>query len=106
MYRYEITWIGIKDASNPMPILYVDSSTGYGFFPSCPCVPTPNVRLDIWDCVESYAIHMILTCRLRITFEPRTKVIIFKQRVPSSVLPPLTEEAPHFVFSPPNTLNN
>ncbi len=61
VYRYEITWVGIKDVSNPIPILYVDSSTGCGFFPSCPCVPTLNVHLDIWDCVESYRIHMILT---------------------------------------------
>ncbi len=46
VYRYEIAWIGIKDVFNPTPILYVDYSTGYGFFPSCPCVPTPNVHLD------------------------------------------------------------
>ncbi len=98
VYRHEIAWIGIKDVSNPTPILYVDSSTGYGFFPSCPWVPTPNVRSDIWDCVESYGIHMILTCRLRITFKPKTKLIISKQRAPSSVSPPLTEEAPLFVF--------
>ncbi len=61
VYRYEIAWVVIKDVSNPMPILYVDSSTGCGFFPSCPCVPTPNVHSDIWDCVESYTIHMILS---------------------------------------------
>jgi hypothetical protein len=47
VYRCEIAWIGIKDVSNPTPILYVDSITGYGFFPSCPCVPTLNVHLDI-----------------------------------------------------------
>jgi hypothetical protein len=67
MYRYEIACIEIKDVSNPMTILYVDSSTGCGFFPSCPCVPTPNVHLDILDRAETYTIHMILTCRLRIT---------------------------------------
>ncbi len=98
VYWYEITWIGIKDVSNPMPILYVDSSTGAGFFPSWPCVPTLNVHSDIWDHVESYAIHMILARRLRITFKPKTKHITFKQRVSSSVLPPLTEKAPLFVF--------
>ena len=32
-------------------------------------------------------------------------LIIFEQRVSSSVLPPLTEEAPLFVFSPPTVLN-
>ncbi len=39
-------------------------------------VPTPNVCLDVWDCVESYAIRMLLTCRLRFTFTPRLKLII------------------------------
>ncbi len=85
VYRYDITRVGIKDVSNPMPILYVDSSIGCGFFPSCPCVPTPNVHSDVWDCVESYTIHM-------------------KQRVTSSVSPLLTEEAPLLVFSPPAML--
>jgi hypothetical protein len=47
VYRYEIAWTGIKDVSNPMPILYIDSSAGCGFFPSCPCVPSPNVNMDI-----------------------------------------------------------
>ncbi len=98
VYRYENAWIGIKYLSNPTPILYVDSITGCGFLPSCPCVPTRNVHLDLWDCIESYVIHMILTRRLRITLRPKTKCIISKQRVSSSVLPPLTEEAPHFVF--------
>ncbi len=85
VHWYEIARIGIKDVSNPTPILYVDSSTGCGFFLSLPCVPMPNVLLDVWDCVESYAIHMILACRLRITFTPKTKLIIFKQRILSSV---------------------
>ncbi len=30
-------------------------------------VPTPNVRSDIWDRVESYVIRMLLACRLMIT---------------------------------------
>ncbi len=100
MYRYEIAWIGITDVSNPTPILYVDPSTGCGLFPSCPCVPTLNMHPDIRDRVESYAIHMLLTCRcrLRITFKPKTKLIIFKQRVPSSMPLLLTEEAPLLVF--------
>jgi hypothetical protein len=98
VYRYEIAWIGIKDVSNPTPILYIDSSTGYGLFSSCPCVPTPNMHPDIRDCVKSYAIHKILTRRLRITFKPETKLIISKQRVTSSVLPLLIEEAPLLVF--------
>ncbi len=98
MYSYEIEWIGITDVSNPMPILYVDPSTGCGLFSSCQCVPTPNINPDIRDCVESYAIHMIFTRRLRITFKPKTKLITFKQRVPSSVPLLLTEEAPLLVF--------
>jgi hypothetical protein len=98
VYRYEIAWIGIKDVSNPMPILYVDHSTGCGLFPSCPCVPTPNMHPDIRDRVESYTIHMIFAHRLRITFKPKTKLIISKQRVPSCMPLLLTEEAPLLVF--------
>jgi hypothetical protein len=91
-YRCEIAWIGITDVSNPKPILYVDPTTGCGLFPSCPCVPTPNMHPNIRDHVESYTIHMILTCRLRITFKPKTKLIIYKQRVPPSVPLLFTEE--------------
>ena len=99
VYRYEIAWIGIKDVSNPMPILYVDPSTEYGLFPSCPCVPTPNMHPDIRDRVESYGIHMLLTRRLRITFVALIlSLIISKQRVTSSVPLLLTEEAPLLVF--------
>ncbi len=99
VYRYEIAWIGIKDVSNPMPILYVDPSTGYGLFPSCPCVPTLNMHPNIRDCVESYAIHMILTRRLRITFVALIlSLIISKLRVFSSVPLLLTEESPLFIF--------
>ncbi len=72
-----------------MPILYVDSSTGCGFFLSWPCVPTPNVCSGIWDYVESYVTHMILTRRLRITFMPKVKLTISKQRVLLH-LPPYT----------------
>jgi hypothetical protein len=32
VYQYEIAQIGIEDVSNPTPILYIDSSTGCGFF--------------------------------------------------------------------------
>jgi hypothetical protein len=70
VYRYEIAWIGIKDVANPTPILYVDPNTGCSLFPSCPGVPTPNMHPDIRDCVESYAIHMSFTHRLRITYKP------------------------------------
>jgi hypothetical protein len=99
VYRYEIAWIGIKDVSNPTPLLYVDPSTGDGLFPSCPCVPTPNMHPDIRDCVESYTIHIILTHRLRITFVALIlSLIISKQRVTSSMPLLLTEEAPLLVF--------
>ncbi len=99
MYRYEIAWIGIKDVSYPTPILYVDYSTGDGFFPSCPCVQTLNMHPNIRDCVESYVIHMILTRRLRITLVALIlSLIISKQRVPSSVPLLLTEDAPLLFF--------
>jgi hypothetical protein len=39
-------------------------------------VPTPNVHSDIWDCVESYTICMLFTCRLKITFTFSLKLII------------------------------
>jgi hypothetical protein len=40
------------------------------------CVPTPNVHSDVWDHVESYAIHVRLACRLKITFTSSLKLII------------------------------
>ncbi len=46
------------------------------FFLSWSCVPTPNVHSNIWDCVESYAIHMLLACRLKITLASNLKLII------------------------------
>jgi hypothetical protein len=39
-------------------------------------VPTPNVHSDVWDCVESYMIYMLLACRLKITFTISLKLII------------------------------
>ncbi len=39
-------------------------------------VPTPNVHSDVWDCVEFYAICMLLACRLKITFTFSLKLII------------------------------
>ncbi len=39
-------------------------------------MPTLNVRLDVWDCAESYAIHMFLAHRLMITFTSNLKLII------------------------------
>jgi hypothetical protein len=66
-----------NNVSNPTPILYIESNTWCGFFLSWPCVPTPNVRLDIWNCVETFAIHMVLPHRLKITFISSLKLIIF-----------------------------
>jgi hypothetical protein len=39
-------------------------------------VPTPNVHADIWDHVESYAIHMLLAHRLKIIPKSNLKLII------------------------------
>jgi hypothetical protein len=39
-------------------------------------VPTPNVRLDVWDHVGSYTICMLLVCRLKIISSPNLKLII------------------------------
>jgi hypothetical protein len=38
-------------------------------------VPTPNVCLDVWDCVESYAICMLLAYRLKIIPTSKLKLI-------------------------------
>jgi hypothetical protein len=37
VYRFEITWIGIKYVSNPMSILYVDSSKKNSTYNSLEC---------------------------------------------------------------------
>ncbi len=39
-------------------------------------MPTPNVHSDVWDLVESYAIHMFLARRQKITFTSNLKLII------------------------------
>jgi hypothetical protein len=39
-------------------------------------VPTPNVHLDVWNCVEFYKKYMLLACRLKITFTFSLKLII------------------------------
>jgi hypothetical protein len=60
-----------------MVALYVNSCIVCGLFCSWPCVPTLKICLDIWDCVESYMIHMFFACRLMITFTSNLKLIIF-----------------------------
>ncbi len=39
-------------------------------------VPTPNVRPDVWDQLESYMICMLLACRLKIILSSNLKLII------------------------------
>ncbi len=39
-------------------------------------VPTLNVYADVWDCVESYTIHMLLAHRLKIIPKSNLKLII------------------------------
>ncbi len=39
-------------------------------------VPTPNVHPDVWDCVESNMIHILLAHRLKITFTFSLKLMI------------------------------
>jgi hypothetical protein len=59
-----------------MPILYVAILFMMWFLSVIGNVPTPNVHLDIWDCIESYAIHMLLACRLKIIPTSNPKLII------------------------------
>ncbi len=39
--------------------------------------PTLNVHSDVWDCVESYAICMLLASRLKIILSTNLKLIIY-----------------------------
>jgi hypothetical protein len=39
-------------------------------------MPTLNVRLDVWHCVEFYTIRRLLACRLKIISSPNLKLII------------------------------
>ena len=48
--------------------------------------PTPNVRLDAWDSVESYTIRMLLASRLKIILSPNLKLIIFLLVLPLVLL--------------------
>jgi hypothetical protein len=49
-------------------------------------VPTPNVRLDVWDHVESYMISMLLVCRLKIILSSNLKLIISFRVLPLVLL--------------------
>ncbi len=40
-------------------------------------VPTLNVHSDVWNCLESYMICMLLVCRLKIIPTSNLKLIIF-----------------------------
>ena len=40
-------------------------------------MPTPIVRSDVWDRVESYAMCMLLTSRLKIILSSNLKLILF-----------------------------
>jgi hypothetical protein len=39
-------------------------------------VPTPNVLSDVWAHVESYMIHMLLGCRLKIIPTSNLKLVM------------------------------
>ncbi len=66
-----------KDGSSSTVSLYINSRIVCGLFCSWPCVPTLKIRSDMWDRVESYAIHMFLAYRLKITFTSNLKLIIY-----------------------------
>ncbi len=53
-------------------------------------VPTLNVHSDVWNCVESYTICMLLACRPKITFTFILKLIIsFLVKLQHLLLPSL-----------------
>ncbi len=91
----------ISDGSSSTNILYVISGTECWIFPRHQHWHLGTAPPNIWDCIESYAMHISLPISWVLLNLPKTKLIIFEQRVLSSVLPPLTEKAPLFVFCPP-----
>ncbi len=76
MYSYGSVRAGISDGSSSTDILHVNSGTECWIFPRRQYWHLDTTPPNIWDCVESYAIHMILTCRLKITFTSNLKLII------------------------------
>jgi hypothetical protein len=50
-------------------------------------VPTLNVCLDVWDCIESYTICMLLACRLKIILSPYHRLLISFLVLPLVLLP-------------------
>ncbi len=68
-----------------MPILYTVIQYMMWFLSGVSKVPTPNVRLDVWDCVESYMIRMLLGCRLKIIPTSNLKLIIFLFGITTSI---------------------
>jgi hypothetical protein len=60
-----------------MPILYVAIQYMMWFLSGVGNVPTPKVRSDVWDRVESYTICMLLTCRLKIIPTSNLELIVF-----------------------------
>jgi hypothetical protein len=59
-----------------VPILYVAINYMMWFLSGIGEMPTPNVRSDVWNRVESYRILMLLACRLKIIPTSNLKLII------------------------------
>ncbi len=93
VYRLELVMDPVQLTS-----CMLNSDTEHCIFHSCQCWHLDIAPPIIWDCVESYAMHISWPVGWDLICLPKTKLIIFKQRVSSSVLPPLAEEAPLFVF--------
>ncbi len=97
---YQVTRTGIKDKSSSFFALYVDSSTVCGFFLSWRGALPQYHDHSIWDCTNSTWCTPFSTPQLRVYLNHLNsipKLIIFKQRVLSNMLPPLTEKAPFFI---------
>jgi hypothetical protein len=103
--QYEIARIAIKYGSNSTAVVYRDSRRGRLFSLSWPFVPSPNEHSDIGDHVESYRIHMFLTRRLRLSFTPKDKLMIFNQESLLNVLPILCIRSTTFLFMTPPKRN-
>ncbi len=91
---------GLELVMDPVQLISctLNSGTGHRIFHRCQHWHLDTVPQNIWDHVESYTMHISWPDSWNLMCSHKTKLIIFKQRVLSSVLPPPTEEAPLFVF--------
>ncbi len=70
----------------------LNSGTRHWIFNGCQCWHLDTTPQNIWDGVESYAMHISWPVGWSLICSPKAKLVIFKQRISSSELPLLTVE--------------